>query len=595
MLDRVRVAPEGRPHGIRQELARLDRRKLEVMKRNTILSGSLLLVLTSLVFAGLACYSGQAGIFELTPFHTITPLPVAHNSRFQVLEVVLAPQEPGKSFFHLTVNPEPLQTNLMNSKTACQGDSSARILYVGENDKGEIYDLVDCVGSVGWTAENRLAGPLKFSAGDRAMVLVPQGEAAVNMLDDQLNPQPPNPLQTCDPETMVSVNAIQAADPTQKGTKDLFYQITCPTSSGPLKGWVVDSELFGPLEVTIGDRALAVASSAADTTSSFQLANEPAPLTPANTVQGTCAQGSVLEAKDAKLVDGTVFYQVACGTLEGWVEQSRLVGPLLFDPGMAVMIYVPSIPVFADELPASQAGGNVSAGQATVEPTANATESAANPEQRKVVQYTPPLYLTNKPGAAVPTGSSANVVGECLTNTTARVEEYGASSGLLYDRIQCSQCTQTETDENGQTTCTASESHDGWVPQSSLQGPLDFVVGDQVTVKSSSKSIETGDDKNQYIRLPANISGAQLIGQFTQFNGRCSLDQGLQISGVLMEKARTSNNFSFYYQVTCTGQPAVTKTVTVNNQPKPQVTYETGQMVQITGILSADDLQALNK
>jgi hypothetical protein len=51
---------------------------LEVTKRHTRITGALLLVFTSLMLASLACYSGQIpGVFELTPYHTPTPLPLA--------------------------------------------------------------------------------------------------------------------------------------------------------------------------------------------------------------------------------------------------------------------------------------------------------------------------------------------------------------------------------------------------------------------------------------------------------------------------------------------------------------------------------------
>lgn len=562
-------------------------------KRHTRITRALLLVFTSLVLASLACYSGQIpGVFELTPYHTPTPLPVAENARFKLLETVLAPQEPGKTFFHLTVNPEPLQSNLMNSKSACQGDTSARILYVGQNEKAEVYYLIDCSGSVGWVAEDRLAGPLKFTTGDRALVLVPEGEKTVQILDDQLKPAPPNPLQTCKPETVVTIAQIQAADPEQTGTKALYYQINCPTASGPLKGWVVASELFGPIEINVKDRALAVTTPGADSTAPYPLANEPAPLTETNAVTGKCFEGSILEAIEVILTNETVYYKMTCGDIEGWTDQSRFVGPLLYDAGTTAVIYIPPVLVYEDELPADQSSTAIEPPEEEASPE---VESAAGTEQqRTVVEYVPPLYLANRPGPAIPSGDNANVVGQCTTNTTARIEEYAAVD-VIYDRIQCDECVQTEVDADGQTICTATETRDGWVEQSYLQGPLDYMVGDQVAIKSGSKTIETADDGTKYVRLPVNLTGAQSIGQFTEFSGRCPLEQGVQIAGVTLEKARTSSKFSFYYQVTCTGQPAIVKQVIVNDRPRPEITYDTEKTEQITGILLGSDLQAISQ
>ncbi len=566
-------------------------------KRQTRITGALLLVFTSLVLASLACYSGQVpGVFELTPYHTPTPLPLAENSRFKLLDTVLAPQEPGKTFFHLTVNPEPLQSGLMNSKSACQGDTSARVLYVGQNDQGEVYYLLDCSGSVGWATESRLAGPLKFTTGDRALVIVPEGEKAVEMLDDQLKTMPPNPLQTCKPETVVTVTQIQAADPDQTGTKNLYYQINCPTNAGPVKGWVVASELFGPIEINVKDRALAITTPGASSTMPYQLANEAAPLTEANAVTGECFEGSILQATAVVLVNQTVYYQMTCGDIEGWTDQSRFVGPLLYDTGTAAVIYIPPILVFEDELPADQGGAVVETTEAEPTPETETTteDTAATEQQRTVVEYVPPLYLANQPGPAVPTGDNANVVGQCTTNTTARIEEYAAVD-VIYDRIQCDECVETEVDADGQTICTATETRDGWIEQSYLQGPLDYMTGDQVAIKSSSKAIETDDDGTKWVRLPVNQTGAQSVGQFTEFSGRCPLDQGVQISGVILEKARTSSKFSFYYQVTCTGQPAIIKQVTVNGRPRPEISYDTETSEPVTGILLGSDLQPIGQ
>ena len=571
-------------------------------KRNARISGALLIVFVSLVLASLACYSGQIpGVFELTPFYTPTPMPVAENTRFHVLESVLAPKEVGRAFFSLTVEPEPLQDNLMNSKSSCQPDSAARILYAGLGSADRVFYLIECSGSVGWTTEDRLAGPLAFNRGELAMALAPTGQTAVPMLDDQFNALPFNPLQTCKPQTIVTVSQILAVDPDSDGIKDIYYQVDCPTTAGPLKGWLTNADLFGPIELNVGERALALTSTSGDTGGQYQLASEPAPLSESDIVEGNCLEGDILESKEARLVDNTVYFRMTCQDIEGWVDQNRFVGPLLYDVGDATVIYIEPIPVFEDQLASLQGvtsdatptteGDNTSADTGEGATTDSQT---LDPSLRRVVEYTPPLYLTNAPGEAVPMGDGANVVGQCTTSTMATVMEYAALDTVYY-RVECDECVTTETDEEGNTVCTSKETRDGWVPQTYLKGPVDYVVGQKVAVKSSSKAIMTDDDGTKYVRLPANLTGAASIGQYTEFTGRCPLDGDFVVDNILLEKARTAaNKFTFYYQVQCVGQASIVQQVTdTGGVVRTAVVYDTTNPATVTGIVSARDLQAV--
>ena len=77
------------------------------MTHSTRVSGALLVVVTSLILATMACYSGQIpGLFELTPYYTPTPMPTPAESRLKVGDEAFAPQEPGRPF-SLTIYPEP--------------------------------------------------------------------------------------------------------------------------------------------------------------------------------------------------------------------------------------------------------------------------------------------------------------------------------------------------------------------------------------------------------------------------------------------------------------------------------------------------------
>ncbi len=571
-------------------------------KRTMHISGAaLVLVLLSLMMASLACYSGQIpGVFELTPYDAPTPLPVVDDGRFSVLEVLLAPKEAGRTFFNLTTEAEPLLDNLVNSKTMCEGNSAATVLYAGRDDSGDVFYLIDCSGAVGWASEGRLAGPLKFSRDELAITVAEPGSQSIKLLDDLFQPMMANPLQSCKPETVVRVSDIQAADPDGDGVKNLFYRVECPTTGGPLKGWVTNVDLVGPVEINVGDSALAITST--DTGAQYQLASEPAPLTDTNAVEGDCQQGDILQAKEARLVGEIVFYRVTCGDIEGWVDQSRFVGPLRFRPDMRTIIYVPPSFVFEDELTASQQGivtevTSTDEGTDTTDTTATDTTAAAEGTsdlaayERKVVQYTPPLYLTDKPGPAVLEGDGANVVGQCESSTVATIEDYTGLDTVYY-RVSCDECVETQTDENGDLVCAATETRDGWVEQQYLQGPLDFVTGDKVVFKSSSKAIETDEaDGIQYARIPVNLTGAASVGRFTEYAGRCPLDESMTITGIVLEKARTSNTFTFYYTVECMGQAATTVQVVEGGVSRPEVTYNTDQTELISGYVSARDIE----
>ena len=569
--------------------------------RKTRISGALLIVVISLLLASLACYSDQIpGVLELTPYYTPTPFPVAENARFGVLEEVLAPKEAGSAFFNLTTDPEPLLDSLVNSKTMCQGNSAAQVLYAGTDSSGTYY-LVECSGSVGWALEDRLAGPLKFATGNLALTVAAVGSQAVAILDDNLQPMPMNPLLSCKPETIVSVSEIRAADPDGDSIKDVFYRIECPVGNN---GWVTNADLAGPVEMNVEDRALALSSVDATFGDPYGLTNEPAPVTDANAVEGDCYEGSILVAKEAQLVGDSVYYKMECGEIEGWTSQDRFVGPLLYNVDDHTVIYIEPQFIFSDQVPAELTGEVAVVGDEEVQDSGAATEeqppaaeedaAPSGEEERKVVQYTPPLYLTDKPGPAIPAGEDANVVGQCTSNTAAHIEEFAVLESIYY-RISCDECAATETDSDGEAVCTTYETRNGWVEQKYLEGPIDYVPGQMVTFKATSLAIETSEDGVEYARIPANLAGASALGRYTEFGGRCPFDEGVEVTGVVLEKARTSNTFSFYYQIQCMGQPASIRQVTEGGVTRPEISYDPESEALITGFASARDLQALEE
>jgi len=581
-----------------------------VTTKNTRLFAALFIVFAGLLLSSLACYSGQVpGVLDLTPYASQTPLPRVTNPRYQVLQTVLAPGEIGNTFFNMTRLPEPLDPSGQNSKAICLRNSPATVLYVGRGADGINYYLLECGGSVGWSAEDRLAGPLNFQQDSLAITVSANGQP-LQLLDERtLQPMPANPFAACQPETIVTVHGINAAAIEGSDTKEILYLIECPAG---MRGWATNADLFGPVKVDIGDRALAITADGSE----FRLASDAAPVTDENAVEGECPPGSVLETQSARYAGDTVYYEVTCGDVAGWVDERNIVGPLRFDAGTNALIHVEPIPIFEDELPAEMAGEvTVAAAEGEVEgetaeneqPAEGAPTEGEQPAdtaettpgevtaQRQIVQYTPPVYLTDKPGPAVRTGDDMNVVGQCVTNTGAKLLEYTGVDNVLYYRITCDECVEmSEAAEGEEPTCAAYETREGWVEQQYLQGPVDFLAGDVTTFNPDSGAIEADEATGeQWVRIPTTTTGASSIGQYTEFAGRCPVDAQVTVTGLLLEKARTSNNYSFFYQIECQGQKATYVMETdAAGKTRPVVHYESDETETITGVIAGRDLAA---
>jgi hypothetical protein len=545
-----------------------------------------------LVLASMACYSGQVpGFLDLTPYYTETPLPIPDTSRFELGDVALAPSESNRSFFNLTVYPEALDDNLVNSKEMCQRNSPATVLYVGQGADQNLYYLLDCVGSVGWASEDRLLGPLELETGQFALTVLAEGQQKINLIDPALFPNllQPMALANCQPGTIVHVTGIEAATPLGSPTKEIFYKIDCPSVGGQSQaGWVTGAELLGPLEIRVSDRALALTAPDATFGDPYPMANEPAPISDANTVEG-CTQGSVIEAQEARRVNETVYYRMTCGDIEGWVTQEHFVGPLKYDADEDVVIFVPPVQMFADQLSDEQTEqvegateAEAAAGEeAPVEeaaPVEETTTDAGDEGQRDVVEVTPPLVLTENPGPA-PEGEQAVVVGQCESRTLAHIEEYVGVDQVYY-RITCN----TQDDQP----------ITGWVEQRYLQGPIEFVPGDTTVFKESSRAVETDDAGAKWARIPATQEGAFALGTNTQYAGRCPLESEVEVTQVYLEKASTSDKFSFYYQVQCTGQPSTyTQSTDSEGKVRREISYNTEASETITGWVMGRELEPL--
>lgn len=527
------------------------------MTLSTRASAAWLLVIASLALAILACYSGQVpGVFELTPFHTPTPFPTPAASRLSVGEYAYVPQEAGRPFFHLSVYPEPVAPNLLNSKAMCNSNSSARVLYAAEDPATTIYYLIDCGGSVGWAAEDRLAGPLRFGRNDLALALAPAGEPKVTMLDELTLQPAPAFLQQCVSESIVPVLDLKAADQDGDGIREVYYQIECPRGT---RGYVEGSQLLGPLEIAVGDRALAVIG-ATDAGEVYRLAREPGPLTEANATEGTCAEGDILTAEEARVVDQQVYYRMTCSAISGWASSDRFIGPFRFDTGQNALIQVEPIASFA-----------VAPEPAPDDTQAGGSSAAAAPD---VVYTLPPAFLTSAAGPAIFESNEAetNIVGVCPDGAVASISGYAGVDGKIYDEVTCGGCLldQVQTEERAVviggalsaatvSTCPKTQTLTGWVAQASLRGPLPFVPGDRVRIKPGSAALETADNGLTFVRLPTTTSGAFALtptSQHVEFAGRCLADAPLTVVNFSIEQARTGTALTYYFQVECTGQPS---------------------------------------
>jgi hypothetical protein len=323
---------------------------------------------------------------------------------------------------------------------------------------------------------------------------------------------------------------------------------------------------------------------------------------------GECPDGFVLSILEAKRIEDKAYYNVQCGEIEGWIEQANLIGPLIYRPDDFVIIYVPSQFVYVDELSPDAVGATAAiddtetADSAIDDNTDNITdgetdngadgESGGEDNMRPVVEYTPPAYLTDAPGPVILQGENSNVVGQCGSQATANILDYQGVDDIVYYQITCDRC--TESDETG--ACLATESQQGWIKQASLKGPLDFAPGDSVQFRASSKAIMTdAETGTQYARIPSNITGASAIGDYTTYDGRCLYEDGMTVTGVVLDKARTSNRFIFYYAVECEGQPAIITLETDHaGKTRPVITYDTEKTDLVSGYALGRELEPVD-
>ncbi len=289
---------------------------------------------------------------------------------------------------------------------------------------------------------------------------------------DELTLQPaPAFLQQCPSETIVPVLDLKAADQDGDGTREVYYQIECPRGT---RGYVEGSQLLGPLEITVGDRALAVIG-ASDDGETYRLAREPGPVTDANAVEAACAEGDILTAEEARVVDQQVYYRVTCGAISGWASSDRFIGPFRYDIAKTSSYRSSRSPASPLRLSLRRVKRR--------RPKRGAGRS-------RIVYTVPPAFLTSSAGPAnfVTEDVETNIVGVCPDGAVASISDYVATDGRIYDEVTCLGCLvdQLQTEERAVTIggassaatvsiCPETRALTGWFEQASLRGPLPFV------------------------------------------------------------------------------------------------------------------------
>lgn len=620
-----------------------------MIKRNARIPGAVLLVLGMLLLASLACYSDQIpGVLELTPVPTVEVLPTPEDSAFGTDQYALVPFETDskgkqRANFNLTLDPEPLADSLVNSKESCLTNAVADILHAAVAKDDNIYYLVECNGSVGWTVESRLLGPLQLRKGSLALTSSGQAvqgvtlksvakqlvnfaiglaqdekqAAIVPMVEDLDTFKPifyqveiPGAQENCKDGTIVTVLAIEAADGDGDGRDEIYYQVECPARVS--KGWVTEDALVGPLEVNRDDLALALAD---EGETEYLLADKPTRVNE-NNVGGVCEPNAILTIQEARLVRGQVYYSVTCGDgQQGWTDASRFAGPLRFPViNQNLVVFTPSSPTFVDELPPDVAaallgtlqedGAAEGEGDATGDAAdaadagdvADAGDTASDAAAdggggtgRTVVDYAPPVYLTDKPeGPVLPEFATedepANVVSKCNPGTVVYTEDFAGTDTIYYlGTCQPEGCTSIE--EGTEPVCT------GWVDQQYLQGPVEFVPGQVTAVKDSSRAMLATEEGVSWARIPAQRTGAFTLGENTTFSGRCLLEDGVEVVEIFLDKDRTRDAFTIYYRIQCTGEPASYVTTTDSaGRTTAAVVYAEGESELLTGWFLGKDL-----
>lgn len=467
------------------------------MLRNSFIKP--MLVLSVLVLAALACYSDSPmwpyDLTEPAPSPTFIPTPGPDSTaRFKVGDLVIAPRKltNPQPFLFLADHPEPVNSTLSNSSGNCVFDEELEVLYAGHKADTEVFYLVTCKGTVGWTNEENLEGPIQIRKGQSAFTLPidANGNPITTGMFGIHNSQPPvfgPPTVQCQVGEDVSVSAISIP-----GEDQIWYQVRC---SGGI-GWVEGSRLFGPL-VLPGSNGVGLVSPEVE---SISLTTAPG----ADEVVGECPGDSIIETQNLELVDETAYYHITCNDQDGWTTQENLI-QLPFLPDTLLLIEVPQVEkeVVADDAVVAEDT------EATVDDTL---------EGEDVVLTAP---ITENPGNE---SDDNPAIGECVTLTIAPILDVTFRNSQFFYQVTCDEQT-------------------GWLNEIYALVNADFTPDDVVAITEAGL-VGAGSEAGFYVsEEPQTLAGPR------GSKGACELNtQAIINDYAYLDQA---GFLRVYYQITC--------------------------------------------
>ncbi|MCI0709268.1 MAG: hypothetical protein L0154_03815 [Chloroflexi bacterium] len=460
-----------------------------------------MLVLSVLVLAALACYSDSpVWPNELTqppPSPTFLPTPGTDSTAlFKVGDTVIAPrskQTVPQPFLYVADHPEPVNSTLTNSSGNCVFDDELEVLYAGHKSETEIYYLVTCRGSVGWTKQDNLEGPIEIRTGQNALTLPidANGNPITTGMFGIHNSQPPvfGPATVqCQVGEDVGVIAISVPE-----SGKIWYQVRC---SGGI-GWVEGIRLFGPL-VLPGHGGIGLVSPEVE---SITLTSAPG----GGDVVSECPGDSIAITEGLELVEETAYYLLSCNGEEGWTTQEAL-NALPFLPNTLLLIEVPQL----DEEPAE--------GEGAAEDTEAPVDEGGEEGDEEVVLTAP---ITENPGNP---SDDNPTVGQCENFTIAPILDASIRNEQFFYQVTCGENT-------------------GWLSEFYALITADFQSDDIVAITEAGV-VGTGNEAAFYLsEVPQTVAGAR--GTI----GACELGTQATINNYTpLEQA---DILRVYYQITC--------------------------------------------
>ena len=473
------------------------------MLRNSFMKP--MLVLAVLVLAAMACYSDSPlWPNELTPAPpspTFIPTPEpGGTARFDIGDLVIAPRRltNPQPFLYVADYPEPVNSTLTNRSGTCLFDDELEVLYAGNKAETDIYYLVACRGSVGWTNQENLEGPIEIRKGQTALTLPvdANGNAITAGTFGIHNSQPPvfGPATVqCQIGEDVSVSAISVPEPGR-----IWYQIRC---SGGI-GWVEGTRLFGPL-VLPAHNGVGLVSSEVE---SITLTSAPGE----GDVVSECPGDSIVVTGGLELVNETPYYRLACNGEQGWSTQEAL-NALPFLPNTLLLIEVPQL----DEAPVE--------GEVAVEDTEAPTDQVPANEGGEggddEVTLTAPI--TENPGNEA---DDNPVAGQCENLSIAPILDASIRNNQFFYQVTCGENT-------------------GWLSEFYALTTANFQRDDVVAITEAG-IVGTGNEAAFYLsEVPQTVAGAR--GTI----GACELGTQATVNDyTYLEQAGI---LRVYYQITC--------------------------------------------